>query len=166
MPIWEQGKIPFASNQPYLVIVKLKGDVDYGYIKDEQPTMLSSAYFMRSPEIEKLKRYVDDGDNFESMLKNAQKKRKRKHDFALLWHLTWQLSGGNATKWKDILLDLGIVGVYDANSGIIHKNEKQQGVLLTNNSFEITKVFENHLRRQEFEKEKQAQYHNELGYES
>ena len=105
---YEQGRIPFASDQPYIVIVKKGDNVDYGYIKDGGPTMLSSAYFIRSPE----------------------------------------------TKWRDIFLDIGVVGAYDGNSGIIHRREKQQGFFLTNDAYQIVEVFENELKKRTFDQEK------------
>ena len=100
------------------------------------------------------------------MYENAEKKRKRKHDFALLWHLTWQLAGEDATKWRNILLDIGIVGVYDANSGIIHRREKQQGFFLTNDAYQVVEVFENELKKWDFDQEKQAALRKSLGYKS
>ena len=151
---YEQGRIPFASDQPYIVIVKKGDNVDYGYIKDGGPTMLSSAYFIRPPEIEELKKYTPPDKNFEDMYALAEKRRKRKHDFALLWHLTWQLAGEDATKWRDIFLDIGVVGAYDGNSGIIHRREKQQGFFLTNDAYQIVKVFENELKKRTFDQEK------------
>ena len=150
---YEQGRIPFASDQPYIVIVKKGDNVDYGYIKDGGPTMLSSAYFIRSPEIEILKKYTPPDKNFEDMYALAEKRRKRKHDFALLWHLTWQLAGEDATKWRDIFLDIGVVGAYDGNSGIIHRREKQQGFFLTNDAYQIVEVFENELKKRTFDQE-------------
>ena len=111
---------------------------------------------MRQAETEKLKKYTPPDKNFEDMYAIAEKRRKRRHDFALLWHLTRQLSGGDVAKWRDIFLDIGVVGAYDANSSIIHKNEQQQGVLFTKDAYQIVEVFENELKKWDFDQEKMA----------
>ncbi len=63
--------------------------------------------------------------------------------FGKLWAVTWYLSDQNAFKWSRIWRALGIDGIVDLGSGVIHSSEPTQAVFFAIDSVEHVKSFVN-----------------------
>ena len=85
----------------------------------------------------------DDGDYFRDLIKLrdrfnctsdyiklAKDNSRNQSPSGWLWNLTRLLSGENVIRWGKILRELGYDAIYDNGSGIIHKNEPLQVVVL------------------------------------
>lgn len=79
----------------------------------------------------------------------AEKKRKRKSDFAHIWLATRMVVGENPVKWNGVLRYLGFDGAYDSNSGIIHRNEKSQAVFFSKDAIQIVDTMRNTMKKRD-----------------
>jgi len=163
---YTKGRVPFAANEPYLVVIRKTDDasmMDLSYslrlgsilklfsLEAVQSLGLEGTEFEKDVknliEMSKGKRDIWDAirDGHSTTYSRAQKTAKRKNDIALTWNLTRLISGGDPSKWAEVLAYIGVKSVYDGNSSIIHKNEKQQAVFFTPDAYEVVKVFDNQL---------------------
>ena len=175
---YRTGKIPFAGNQPYLVVIRKTGDgtmLDLSYslklrdiLKLFSPEAVQSLGLTGTEFDEDVKNIaqLSEGkkdfwdairDGHSKIYSQAERTAKRKSDLALTWNLTRIISGGDPTKWAEVLAYIGITGVYDGNSGIIHKNEKQQAVFFSPSAYEVVQVFDNQLTTSSVKQKRRAQ---------
>jgi len=138
--------VPFAGERKWCYIFKGKGKIiQVGYRGDAKNYSDSDL----ERDIEKLRKaHKYDFDDFDFEVEWAMDTTKTKTAFGKLWNITRiiaeEATSGKATvTWSKILRGLGIDGVIDAGSGLIHPNEPTQGVILSSNKIEILDVVEN-----------------------
>lgn len=179
----ESGTVPFASNANFISILKKREGANI--LNNSTSVGLKGWTKLFSPETvdkfslqgtdfeedvlrieEKAKEFPDDKYARWTALWNhrqskiyfdAEKRRKRKTDFAHLWLATYMASGNNPAKWNGILRYLGYDGAYDYNSGIIHRNEKSQAVFFSKSAIEVVETMPNKYKKRDVLRKKREE---------
>ena len=169
----EDGKVPFASNAKYISILKKRNDANLLSISTSSRLAMWTKLF----SMETVEQFGLQGTEFEEEVRRidkkaeefphdkyakwsalwthrqsdiyfqAEKKRKRKTDFAHIWLATRMVAGENPAKWNGILRYLGFDGAYDSNSGIIHRNEKSQAVFFSKEAINVIETMPNNMKK-------------------
>ena len=174
---YAKGRVPFAANQPYLVVIRKTDaasmlDLSYSLslrsilklfsLEAVQNLGLEGTEFEKDVnsliEMSAGKRDIWDAirDGHSNFYSQALKTAKRKSDMALTWNLTRLIANEDPSKWAEVLKYIGIKSVYDGNSGIIHKNEKQQAVFISPDAYKVVKVFDNQLTTRSVQQKRRA----------
>ena len=178
----ESGTVPFASNAKYVSIIKKRDGANMLDMSTSTHLRMWTKLF----SMETVEKFGLEGTEFEEEVRRidkkakefphdkyarwsalwthrqseiyfkAEKKRKRKSDFAHIWLATRMVAGENPAKWNGILRYLGFDGAYDSNSGIIHRNEKSQAVFFSKNALKVLETIPNTLKKRDVLRKKRA----------
>lgn len=167
----EEGTVPFASDARYISILEPKPETNILSISNE-PGLNE---FVKLFSQETVDRFNLQGGALEKDVMSIDKavqemgvplpsyprwraifsgaadlynmKAKRKSDFAKLWNVTWHASNKEPSTWNALLRYLGFDAVYDSNSGIIDRREKQQAVFLSKSALSIVATMPNKMQK-------------------
>jgi hypothetical protein len=141
------GSLPFAGGRSWTYAYELQGHIIHIDQNGGSPAYTSSDLeqdieWLREEYPEKYwDSYIDYGRN-----------RGRIHTpIGQLWTLTQTLSehlesydqGESARQWNNVLRELGIDGIIDHGSSLIHPNEPYQGVALSTHQTDVLDVVQN-----------------------
>jgi hypothetical protein len=128
--------LPFKGESEFTQFLKIKEEY-----RDKVVVMDASGEVMAGPDIylhkglraiiEKydIEQYKSKSD-YSDLIEYIKEHARLKSNFQLLWYGI-SLLGTSIAQWRRFLLDLGIVGVIDLGSGMIHPSEPTQAVVFS-----------------------------------
>lgn len=159
LDIKQDGKpLLFQDSAPYIQILKLSGN----YIRLDQ---YSDADY--AEDIEKLMSSADSigsmigksGDEVQRIISTYDKESVDsaavKSAAGQFWYVVWRLTGASdrskrassapraSVVWNKLFRLIGIDGIIDPGTGVVHENEPYQGVALNPTSVRVVQTFDN-----------------------
>jgi len=150
-----EDKLPFASDKPFVGVVKLK-DIN----TDKWLKFINKGNSFQTPArvLEAMKKVgiYDDTVTLSSLMETNDGIDYLPGDleldlnhwgfnndakiFDLTWWKTTQMDK-STFKWNKLLRDLGYIGVYDANNSVIHPKEPSQAVALSPKAYQVVAFY-------------------------
>ena len=133
--------VPYAGNQPYIYVIKLKPEYKNSFIEDlyqyDSKNYDDDLKKLKSYFVDKTKEY--DVQGFMNVVHEGNETAYSRNPSGSMWNITRLLSGENPNKWNHILrVVLGYCGMADKSGmALIHEAEPLQAVFLDIKSFKV-----------------------------
>jgi len=145
----ERGRLPFAADRQYLILLQAKSDANLLYSEPDVPAVEYQKLVQNALRISRGERYLialaEGGARIQAL------------NLGRLWNVTRRLAAAQPKAWTALWIRLGIDGVVDnAGAKIIHENEPIQAVFFYKGAVEVVDVYRNTMAPESIKRRERA----------